>query len=82
MELEICATSLTSVRNGCAARREQVAELCSLCHWGLPSWGLLQSSVALKTIPIHCLIVHEKETFVMLQTKWPPCVKTFVWPVK
>ena len=57
MELEICATSLTSVRNAAQAGASRV-ELCSGYALGglTPSWGLLQSSVALKTIPIHCLI--------------------------
>ncbi len=57
MELEICATSLTSVRNAAQSGASRV-ELCSGYALGglTPSWGLLQSSVALKTIPIHCLI--------------------------
>lgn len=64
MELEICATSLTSVRNAAKAGASRV-ELCSGYALGglTPSWGLLQSSVALKTIPIHCLIRPREGSF-------------------
>ena len=57
MKVEICASSLLSVKNAISARADRV-ELCSAFKLGgiTPSTGLIKEAIKLDKIPIHCLI--------------------------
>lgn len=57
MKVEICASSLLSVKNAISAGADRV-ELCSAFQLGgiTPSPGLIKESVRFDKIPIHCLI--------------------------
>jgi copper homeostasis protein len=57
MKVEICASSLLSVKNAISAGADRV-ELCSAFQLGgiTSSPGLIKESVKLDKIPIHCLI--------------------------
>jgi copper homeostasis protein len=55
--VEICSTSLKSIKNAALAGADRV-ELCSGLELGgiTPSVGLIEEAVSLKLIDIHCLI--------------------------
>ena len=57
MVVEICSTSLKSIKNAALAGADRV-ELCSGLELGgiTPSVGLIEEAVNLKLIDIHCLI--------------------------
>lgn len=57
MQVEVCATSLLSVKNAAAAGADRV-ELCAAYSLGglTPSYGLTHAAVALGSIDVHCLI--------------------------
>ena len=57
MKVEICASSLLSVKNAIYAGADRI-ELCSAFQLGgiTPSIGLIKEAIKLDKIPIHCLI--------------------------
>ena len=57
MKVEICASSLLSVKNAISAGADRI-ELCSAFQLGgiTPSIGLIKEAIKLDKIPIHCLI--------------------------
>ena len=57
MVVEICSTSLKSIKNAALAGADRV-ELCSGLELGgiTPSSGLIEEAISLKLIDIHCLI--------------------------
>jgi copper homeostasis protein len=57
MILEVCASSIASVKNAAQAGADRI-ELCSALGVGgiTPSKGLIAEAVALDLLPIYCLI--------------------------
>ncbi|MDA0774458.1 MAG: copper homeostasis protein CutC [Bacteroidetes bacterium] len=57
MQVEVCATSLLSVRNAAAAGADRV-ELCDAYSLGglTPSFGLTKAAVDEQSVEVHCLI--------------------------
>ena len=57
MTIEVCVSSLLSIKNASAAGADRV-ELCSALDLGglTPSHGLIKKAIDLNLLPIHCLI--------------------------
>ena len=57
MTIEVCVSSLLSIKNAAAAGADRV-ELCSALDLGglTPSHGLIKKAIDLNLLPIHCLI--------------------------
>ena len=57
MLVEVCVTSIASIKNAFFAGVDRV-ELCSALGTGgvTPSYGLIKESVELDILPVHCLI--------------------------
>ena len=57
MTIEVCVSSLLSIKNAAAAGADRI-ELCSALDLGglTPSHGLIKKAIDLNLLPIHCLI--------------------------
>ncbi|MDA9851782.1 copper homeostasis protein CutC [Flavobacteriaceae bacterium] len=57
MQVEVCASSISSIKNAAAAGADRI-ELCAALEVGglTPSFGLIKEAIALELLPIHCLI--------------------------
>ena len=65
LKVEVCATSLQSIRYAQEAGADRI-ELCSeLTHGGItPSYGFIKEAVRLSSLPIHCLIRPRSGNFI------------------